>query len=85
MIKITVKVTPRSRKNEIVSWEDGILKVRLRAIPEKGEANTELIAFLSDVLDIPKSMITIVHGTASRIKHIELLGLSETDFLNRLK
>ncbi|HEY5234804.1 MAG TPA: DUF167 domain-containing protein [Rhabdochlamydiaceae bacterium] len=74
---VTIKVIPRAQKNAIVGYENGILKVRLHAIPEKGEANEELIEFLSDVFDLPKSSITIVRGNTSRIKHVEIQGLTE--------
>ena len=74
---ITVKVIPRAHKNAIVSYENDILKVRLHAAPEKGEANEELIEFLAEVFDLPKSSITLVRGQTSRIKHIEIQGLTE--------
>ncbi len=74
---ITVKVIPRAQKNAIVSYDNEILKVRLHAVPEKGEANEELIEFLADVFDLSKSSITIVRGNTSRIKHVEIKGLTE--------
>ena len=74
---VTIKVIPRAHKNSIVSYDNGILKVRLHAVPEKGEANEELIEFLADVFDLPKSSITILRGQTSRIKHVEIKGLTE--------
>lgn len=76
---ITVKVIPRSHKNSIVSYENGILKIRLHAIPEKGQANEELIEFLADVFNLPKSSITIIRGHTSRIKHVEIKRLTEAE------
>jgi hypothetical protein len=75
---ITVKVIPRAQQNSIASYENGILKVRLHAVPEKGQANEELIEFLADVFNLSKSSITLVRGHTSRIKHIEIQGLTET-------
>ncbi len=46
-MKISVKVIPKASKNEIVGWEEDILKVRLTVVPEKGKANEALIALLS--------------------------------------
>jgi uncharacterized protein len=44
---LTVKVTPRSKKTEFVGLlDDGTLKIRLRAIPEDGQANHELLEYL---------------------------------------
>ena len=47
---ITVKVIPRAHKNALAGYENGILKVRLHAVPEKGKANEELIEFLARCL-----------------------------------
>lgn len=80
---LTVKVIPRARKNEIVGYENGVLKVRLKAVPEKGEANEELIDFLAEELELPKSSLTLVRGHTSRIKHVKIEGLDETQFLKR--
>jgi uncharacterized protein (TIGR00251 family) len=72
--KITIKVLPRSSKNEIVAGgaEDGLIKVKLTASPVDGEANEALIKFLSNFWNIPKSKIQIVKGKTSRNKIIEI-------------
>ena len=69
---LTIKVTPRARKSEIIGWEGDVLKVRLKANPEKGEANEELIALLSETFHLPKSQIQLIRGHRSRLKHIQL-------------
>ena len=78
---ITVKVIPRARKNSIVGYENNILKVRLHAVPEKGEANEELIEFLAEEFNLSKSSITLVRGHHSRIKHLKIEGIDEAKFL----
>lgn len=72
--KITIKVLPRSAKNEIVNGDskDGLIKVKLTASPVDGEANEALIKFLSDFWDLPKSNIKIIKGKTSRNKIIEI-------------
>lgn len=82
--RITVKLTPKAAKNEIKGWETDpfgkkTLKVTLTATPEKGKANKELIALLSKHFSIPKSDFSIVRGEISRVKIIEIQGV--TDFL----
>lgn len=71
MKTITVKVIPKSSKSEVIGWENDQLKVRLKAVPEKGEANEELIRVLAEYFDIPKSQITIIRGHKSRIKTVQ--------------
>jgi len=44
---LTVKVIPRAKRTEFVGiMDDGALKIRLRAVPEDGKANEELLFFL---------------------------------------
>lgn len=80
---LTVKVIPRARKNEIAGYENGVLKVRLKAVPEKGQANEELMDFLAEELELPKSSLTLVRGRTGRLKHVKIEGLDETQFLKR--
>lgn len=69
---LTVKVIPKASKSEIIGWENEQLKVRLKAVPEKGKANEELIRVLAEYFNIPKSQITIIRGGKSRIKQVQL-------------
>ena len=69
---LRVKVIPKSPKNEIIEiMEDETIKIRIKAPPEKGKANAELIKFLSKQLDIPKQNISIISGKAEQIKLIK--------------
>ena len=71
--KIKIKVIPRSGKNEIVSkLPDETIKIKLKAPPVDGEANNELIKFLSKQWKVPKSNITILKGKTSKTKLIEI-------------
>ena len=74
---ITVKVTPHARKTEFAEvMEDGTLKIRVAAPAEEGKANTALIEFLAESMNIPTSHIEIVVGLASEKKLISLIGVS---------
>ena len=69
MKTIKVKITPCSSKNEIAEeMSDGTLKIKLKAPPVDGEANEELIKFLSKLWKIPKSNIKIKSGKTSKNK-----------------
>lgn len=47
---LTIKVIPRARRTELVgTMSDGTTKIRLRAVPEDGKANTELCRYLSEL------------------------------------
>lgn len=73
---IAVRVTTRASKNQIVgALNDGTIKVRITAAPIEGQANDELVEFLSDVLEIAKSRIEIVAGSTGRDKLISVLDM----------
>lgn len=75
-ILLPIKVIPRASSNAIVGWENDELKVRLNAVPEKGEANEELIAFLAKAWKLPKSAFSILSGKTSRHKKILVKGMT---------
>ena len=73
---LAVRVTPHASKNQIVgALNDGTVKIRITAAPTEGQANDELIKFLSDVLDVAKSRIEIVAGNTGRDKLISILDM----------
>ncbi len=79
-----VRVRSNAARNEVVGFSGGVLQVRVAAPPVKGEANEELIAFLSKVLGVSKSRISIIRGHAARNKLIAIGGLSQKDIMKRL-
>jgi uncharacterized protein len=62
-----------SRVRASTSRDDAIL-IPLNAPPGDGAVNDALIAFLSDVLDVPRRSISIVSGEASRDKRCSWTG-----------
>lgn len=74
-MRITVRVIPRSRKNEI-SWENDTLKVHLTAPPVDGAANEALIALLAERLHVPNRALRIVQGATGRQKVLEIAGMT---------
>ncbi|MES2121419.1 MAG: DUF167 domain-containing protein [Chlamydiota bacterium] len=80
---LTVKVTPNASKNQIVGWEGDYLRLRIRGVPEKGQVNKELIAFLAEQLGIAKSKIELISGHTSRIKRLKIEGAELTQLLSK--
>ncbi len=80
---ITVRVIPRSSKNEIV-WEQDGLKVRLTAAPVAGAANEALIRLLAKQLGLPRSAIRVVRGATGRKKMVEMDGISPAEVKRRV-
>lgn len=73
---LEVKITPNASKNEILRWEENRLVIKIQGIPEKGKVNGNLISFLAKTLGIAKAQIKIVAGQASRLKKLNIQGIS---------
>lgn len=76
---LRIKVIPKSAKTEIVDiledTEHGkTIKIRVKAAPERGKANEELIKFLSKEIGISSDKISIISGKTDRIKLIRIHG-----------
>jgi len=82
--RIFVRVRPGAPRNEITGFTEGVLRLRVAAPPVAGKANLELISFLSDVLGIPKSRISLAVGQTSRNKVLCVSGLSREEIAERL-
>jgi uncharacterized protein YggU (UPF0235/DUF167 family) len=65
-------------------WQDGELRVRLRAAPIEGRANDALRRLLARTLDLPVSAIEIAGGATSRTKRVRISGLSPEELRSRL-
>jgi uncharacterized protein (TIGR00251 family) len=81
LAKLIVQVQPSARRRELLSFEEGVLKVKIAASPVKGKANQELISYLSDILGIAKSQIIIKQGSLSKRKLIIIKGLNQDQLL----
>lgn len=71
-MRIYVKVSPRSSKNEVTKISEGEYKIKLTAAPVDGQANDMLIRILSKYFGVPKSSLTIVGGKTARTKIVDI-------------
>jgi uncharacterized protein (TIGR00251 family) len=79
---LSVRLTPKSSRDEITRVEtlsDGrtVLKARVRAVPQDGEANAALVRLLAKALHISASAVRIEAGTSGRLKTLHLQGDAE--------
>ena len=80
-----IKVQPRAKRNAISGVVGDTLKISLTAPPLEGRANRACTVFLAEVLDIPRSSITIAAGAATRRKMIRIAGMSAEEVRKRLQ
>ena len=83
-VSFAVKVQPRAKKNAIVGELGDALKIALTAPPVEGRANEACVEFFANLLEVPRSSVTIASGETSRRKVIRVQGLSADDLRTRV-
>jgi len=83
-VVFSVRVQPRASKDEIAGEIGGALKVRLRAPAVEDRANEALVEFLAELLKTSRSAVSILSGERSRVKRIEIRGVTRQQILNLL-
>ena len=74
-MQIRLRVKPGQRTDGL--WRDSeeqgdILVAHIRAAPKDGEANAYLEKYLAEQLGVPKSLVRVTKGGASRFKTVEI-------------
>ena len=82
--RIEVRLTPRGGRDRIDGWEGTVLRVRVAAPPAEGRANESMVRLVAKALGVPPSRITLVAGTQSRTKVIEVDGLTAEEIRARI-
>lgn len=75
-IFISVSVIPSSSKTQIIGLYNDTLKIKLKSKPVDNAANQELVRFLAEKLNVPRSNVQIIKGQNSRKKLISVAGCS---------
>jgi uncharacterized protein (TIGR00251 family) len=75
MKDLWIKVIPNAASSAIIGWENGVLKVKVQAVPEKGRANKALVEVLAKYFEVPKRSVVILSGERSRKKRIRVEGI----------
>jgi uncharacterized protein len=82
---VSVRVQPRASKDELAGEMNGALKIRLQAPAVENHANDALIEFLAQLLKTPRSAVRILSGDRSRIKRIEIRGVTASQIHSLLR
>ncbi len=76
-VTFAVRVQPRASRDEIAGVIEGAMKIRLCAPAVENRANEALVEFLASVLKTSKSAVRIRTGEQSRIKRVEVFGVTQ--------
>jgi len=73
-ISIKVTVVPNSSQSMAIGIIDGVLKIKLNSPPIEGKANKEVIEFLSNLINVPKTSIELFKGSKNKVKTLLIKG-----------
>jgi uncharacterized protein (TIGR00251 family) len=75
-----LKIKPNQRFDTIENI-DGLWLVKIKSPAVEGKANEQLIKFMGEILELPKSKIILKKGLTSRFKCLEIEA--ETEYVNQ--
>ena len=82
--EITVRLTPRARRDEIAGERDGAVQARVRAPAHEDRANEALRRLIAGRLRVGVSRVQIVRGARARTKTIRVQGRSSASLRSAL-
>jgi uncharacterized protein len=77
MARIAIKAHPRAKRTALTGRFGDAYKLDVAAPPVDGKANDECLRFFAELFGVPRSSVIIVKGAASRMKVIEIEGVTE--------
>jgi uncharacterized protein YggU (UPF0235/DUF167 family) len=83
VVRVTVRVRPGSARTRVGGEHDGALVVRVTARAVDGQATAAALAAVAGAFGVRRHAVTLVAGTASRTKIIEVAG-ADPAVLDRL-
>ena len=84
-LRVKSSVVNLNENGIIVRWLGDILKIKVKAPPEKGKANAAVIELLATKLSLDKALIQVVKGHRSPSKILSISGLDDGQIRNLLK
>jgi uncharacterized protein YggU (UPF0235/DUF167 family) len=83
-VRLRVRVSPGARQSDVLGRLGDAWKLRVRAAPERGRANAEVVRLLADRLGIPRAEVRVVAGHTARDKVVEVDALGPDEIERRL-
>jgi uncharacterized protein (TIGR00251 family) len=76
-VRLHIKAQANTSKDEIVGYLGNALKIRVKAVPDKGMANKSIQALLAQKLNLTKAAIQLISGHNQAHKVFEISGINE--------
>ncbi|MDR0735247.1 MAG: DUF167 domain-containing protein [Zoogloeaceae bacterium] len=81
---LALHIQPGAKKSGVAGRYGDALKICVSAPPADGKANTALLDFLADWLQIPKSALRLKSGQTSRRKVVRVEGVGSEALARRI-
>jgi uncharacterized protein (TIGR00251 family) len=82
---LPVRAQPGAKRNEIRGEQDGMLKVSVTQIAEKGKANKALVEVLAKGLGLRKSQFALLSGETSSHKRFLVRGVTREELAELIR
>jgi len=82
--RVSVRLTPRAGRDEVLGFDGDVLRVRVAAPPVDGRANEALTRLLAARLGVAHSAVEVVGGHTARTKVVAIEGLDLAELRARL-
>lgn len=82
---LMVTAAPKSSRTEIVDIQQGRCKIKVKAPPVDGEANSALVEALSKIFRISKKSVILEKGRMGKQKSFLLIGLNKSQVCQRIQ
>jgi hypothetical protein len=84
-LELYLHLQPRASRNRLFGLYRGALKIALTAPPVENAANRMLLTFLADLLEIPRSSLSLCSGIKSREKRVFISTTTPVALTQRLE
>ena len=72
---LSLRVSPGAKRTSLEGpYGESAMKLKVAASPVDGKANAEIVRYLAELLDVPRSDVAIIRGSTSRDKTVLVQG-----------
>jgi uncharacterized protein (TIGR00251 family) len=83
-VRLRLRVSPGAGRAAVIGRYGDAWKVRVAAPPDRGRANSDVVALIADSLGVLRPDVRVVAGASSRDKVVELSGITLEEAERRL-
>ena len=83
-VLLPVRAHPGAKSSAVRGAQDGLLKISVTQVAEKGKANKAIVAVLAKALNLRKSQVELVAGATASQKRFLIRGVTVKQLQDRI-